>query len=107
MEATTSPRLRAPQRRAVIETAAARLFAEHGYAGTRLDDVAAAAHVTKPILYRHFASKKALYLGLLVQHREQQLSIAPRAGSAADEPTLPICSSAGSTRSTSTRRRGE
>ena len=35
------------------------LFAERGYAGTRLDDVAAAAGVTKPIVYRHFESKKA------------------------------------------------
>jgi AcrR family transcriptional regulator len=47
------------------------LFAEHGYAGTRLEDIAAAANVTKPILYRHFASKKALYLALLEAHRDQ------------------------------------
>ena len=53
--------------------AAADLFAERGYAGTRLDDVAAAAHVTKPIVYRHFESKKALYLALLARH-ERDLS---------------------------------
>jgi hypothetical protein len=47
---------------------AGRLFARDGYAGTRLDDVAAAAHVTKPIVYRHFESKKALYLALLDKH---------------------------------------
>ena len=91
METTTRARLRAPQRRAVIEAAAARLFAEHGYAATRLDDIAAAADVTKPILYRHFASKKALYLALLVRHREQQLSLAPPAGPPlVGEPTLPM-----------------
>ena len=91
METTTRARLRAPQRRAVIEAAAARLFAEHGYAATRLDDIAAAAQVTKPILYRHFASKKALYLALLVRHREQQLSLAPPAGPPlVGEPTLPM-----------------
>ena len=55
-------RLPADERRALIEGAAARLFAERGYAGTRLDDVAAAAGVTKPILYRHFDSKKAQQL---------------------------------------------
>jgi AcrR family transcriptional regulator len=67
------PRRRLPpaERRALIEEAAARLFAERGYAGTRLDDVAAAAHVTKPMLYRHFESKKALYLALLERHRGQ------------------------------------
>lgn len=48
--------------------AAGPLFGERGYAGTRLDDVAAAAGVTKPIVYRHFASKKNLYLALLAKH---------------------------------------
>jgi AcrR family transcriptional regulator len=55
----------------VIEDAAARLFAERGYAATRLDEIAAAARVTKPVLYRHFDSKKALYLALLAKHAEQ------------------------------------
>ncbi len=55
-----------------MEAAAARLFAAHGYAATRLDDVAVAAGVTKPILYRHYPSKKALYLGILDRHREEQ-----------------------------------
>src|SRR5262249_32044482 len=64
-------RLPAAARRALIEAAAARLFAERGYAATRLDDVAAAANVTKPVLYRHFETKKALYLALLERHRAQ------------------------------------
>src|SRR5262245_10529746 len=64
-------RLPAAARRALIEAAAARLFAERGYATTRLDDVAAAANVTKPVLYRHFETKKALYLALLERHRAQ------------------------------------
>lgn len=62
-------RLPAPERRALIERAAAELFAERGYEGTRLEDVAAAAHVTKPVLYRHFASKSDLYVALLERHR--------------------------------------
>ena len=66
-----SPRRRlAPeQRRALIVEAAGRRFGERGYDGTRLDDVAAAAGVTKPVLYRHFADKTALYLALLERHR--------------------------------------
>ena len=63
-------RIPAAQRRAGVLAAAATLFAERGYAGTRLDDVAAAAGVTKPIVYRHFDSKKALYLALLAKHEE-------------------------------------
>jgi AcrR family transcriptional regulator len=64
-------RLKADERRGVIEEAAAPLFAEQGYAATRLDQIAAAAQVTKPVLYRHFDSKKALYLALLAKHVEQ------------------------------------
>jgi AcrR family transcriptional regulator len=55
----------------VIEEAAGELFGERGYAGIRLDEIAAAANVTKPVLYRHFDSKKALYLALLAAHAEQ------------------------------------
>jgi AcrR family transcriptional regulator len=61
-------RIPAAERRALILREAGRLFARDGYAATRLDDVAAAAHVTKPIVYRHFESKKALYLALLDKH---------------------------------------
>jgi AcrR family transcriptional regulator len=63
-------RLPADERRALITRAAGRLFARHGYAATRLEDIAAAAGVTKPIVYRHFESKKALYLALLAKHEE-------------------------------------
>jgi AcrR family transcriptional regulator len=67
---TTRTRLSAEERRQVIERQAGRLFARAGYAGVTLDDVAAAAGVTKPMVYRHFASKKALYLGLLAKHEQ-------------------------------------
>ena len=63
-------RLAPEQRRHLIVEAAGRLFGERGYDATRLDDVAAAAGVTKPVLYRHFDDKTALYLALLERHRE-------------------------------------
>jgi AcrR family transcriptional regulator len=53
----------------VIIEAAGPIFGDRGYDGTRLDDIAAAAGVTKPILYRHFDSKAALYVALLERHR--------------------------------------
>jgi len=63
-------RLPLPERRAVIIEAAGRLFGERGYEATRLDQIAAAAGVTKPIVYRHFDSKGDLYLALLDRHRD-------------------------------------
>jgi AcrR family transcriptional regulator len=71
--ATRRRRLPKTQRRQVIEEAASRLFAEHGYAEARLDDIAAAAGVTKQLLYQHFPSKKALHLALLAKHRDEIL----------------------------------
>ena len=71
MAATTTRRRLAPEaRRELIESAAVRLFAARGYAGTTLDEVAAEAGVTKPMVYRHFRSKKDLYLALLARHRD-------------------------------------
>jgi AcrR family transcriptional regulator len=66
------PRQRLPvaERRAVLIEAAGRLFGERGYEATRLDEIAAAAGVTKPIVYRHFDSKRDLYLALLDRHRD-------------------------------------
>jgi AcrR family transcriptional regulator len=63
-------RLAAADRRVMIEDAAARIFARDGYAAARLDDIAAAAGVTKPVIYRHFPSKKALHMALLVRLRD-------------------------------------
>jgi AcrR family transcriptional regulator len=63
-------RLPSAERRATILRAAGPLFARDGFAATRLEDVAAAAGVTKPILYRHFDSKKALYVALLDKHEQ-------------------------------------
>jgi AcrR family transcriptional regulator len=68
----TAPQKRLPpaERRELILESAGRLFGERGYAHTSLDEIAGAAGVTKPILYRHFDSKKALYLALLERHRD-------------------------------------
>ncbi|MEU9116054.1 TetR/AcrR family transcriptional regulator [Streptomyces sp. NPDC048483] len=59
-----------------IEDAAARLFAERGYAGTTIGEIAAAAGLSKPMLYRHFDSKQDLHLALLERHRDE-LAAAP------------------------------
>lgn len=51
----------APERRAALIRAAKDAFAERGFAATSMDDVAAAAGVSRLIVYRHFDSKEALY----------------------------------------------
>ena len=72
----TRKRLRSAERRAIIVEAAGRLFGERGYEATRIDEIAAAAGVTKPVVYRHFDSKRALYLALLERHRDDLSSFA-------------------------------
>ena len=54
----------AERRRRLIETAL-RVFTEGSYRGTTTAEIARAAGVSEPILYRHFASKRDLYLAAL------------------------------------------
>jgi AcrR family transcriptional regulator len=54
-------RLRSTERREQLLSVAAELFADGGYDATTMDQVAARAGVTKPLLYQHFESKHALY----------------------------------------------
>jgi AcrR family transcriptional regulator len=85
MCAKSRRRLPVAERRAVVIEAAGRLFGERGYEATRLDEIAAAAGVTKPIVYRHFDSKRDLYLALLDRHRDELagfVSSIPAEGSA-------------------------
>src|SRR5208283_2297193 len=55
-------RLSAEQRKAAIVRAALPLFARQGYAETTTKDLARAAGVSEPLLYKHFPSKEALYV---------------------------------------------
>src|SRR5471032_1614322 len=48
------------ERRTELTRAAARLFAQHGYQGTSLADLAEALGVQKPSLYHHIESKEDL-----------------------------------------------
>jgi len=48
-----------PRRRAILQ-AALRVFGEQGYAGASMDDIAAAAGITKGAIYGYFPGKEAL-----------------------------------------------
>lgn len=58
-------RLPAHKRRQQILDVALQEFSGAGYHATTMDDVAASAGVTKPVLYQHFSSKRALYIHLV------------------------------------------
>ena len=57
-----------------IEAAATRLFAERGFAATTVDDIVEAAGLTKPMLYRHFESKRELCVTLLERFRAELIA---------------------------------
>jgi AcrR family transcriptional regulator len=69
-------RLSSARRRALIEQAAARLFAQRGFQGATVAQICAAAGVSKPMLYRHFESKHELQVRLL-ERRRDELAAAP------------------------------
>jgi len=58
-------RLPAAERRQALLDAAMRVFACGSYSGATTADIAREAGVSEPILYRHFASKRDLYLAVL------------------------------------------
>jgi AcrR family transcriptional regulator len=58
----------ASARREVIANAASVLFAERGYRGASIEEIARASGVTPPVVYEHFASKRELYRALLERH---------------------------------------
>ncbi|HEX5909777.1 MAG TPA: TetR/AcrR family transcriptional regulator [Thermoleophilaceae bacterium] len=86
MASTATPRLARSERRDLVLRAGGAEFGRRGYAAARIEDIAAAAGVTKPIVYRHFESKKGLYLALLRKHETDLPTFLEGAG----EGTTPI-----------------
>jgi AcrR family transcriptional regulator len=64
----------AAQTRERLLRAAADVFAERGYDGTRVADIAAAAGVSNGALYAHFASKADLLVAALHAHGRRTLA---------------------------------
>lgn len=55
--------------------AAGEVFAKHGYDRASLDDVAAAAGLTKGAVYSSFASKDELFYALMREHIDERLAL--------------------------------
>jgi AcrR family transcriptional regulator len=77
-------RLRAEQRRESILESANIVFGQRGYDTVRIDDVAAAAGISKALIYEHFRSKQELYSELMNRAALDLLDRIVAAGSSQD-----------------------
>jgi AcrR family transcriptional regulator len=65
----------ADARREVIVQAATQVFAERGYRGASIDEIARRSGVSAPVVYDHFASKQDLHRVLLERHRDELVAL--------------------------------
>lgn len=79
----------APRRELLLE-AAADLFAARGYHAVGIDDIGAAAGISGPGVYRHFASKQALLEALCDRAMTRMLDGARRTRASVPDPTAAL-----------------
>jgi len=77
----------ATDRRAQLLQTAAALFSKRGYARTTTAEIARSAGVTEPIIYRHFDSKRDLFVALIERAGEETLSAWKRHLRGASDPS--------------------
>ena len=78
-------RLPAAERRTQVLQVALREFAARGFPRTSMNDIAEAGGVTKPVLYQHFESKRALYLALIDEVASEMLETISKAAANAGD----------------------
>jgi len=62
------------QRREQLLDIGRKLFAERGFEGTSVEEIAATAKVSKPVVYEHFGGKEGLYAVVVDREIENLLS---------------------------------
>jgi AcrR family transcriptional regulator len=72
---STKKRLPAAERREIIERNATEVFAERGYHGAGMEEIARRSGVTPPVVYDHFDSKLDLHRRLLERTRDELLAM--------------------------------
>lgn len=72
MTTTTRRRDRAAREREMLD-AAEEVFGERGYAATSMDEIAARAGVSKPLVYQYYGSKDGLFVACLGRLRARLL----------------------------------
>src|SRR4051812_14985561 len=55
------PRMTGKERREQLLDVGRKLFAEKGFEGTSVEEIASTAQVSKPVVYEHFGGKEGLY----------------------------------------------
>jgi AcrR family transcriptional regulator len=66
------------ERREQLLDIARRLFAERGLDGTSIEEIAARADVSKPVVYEHFGGKEGLYAVVVDREVERFIAMATR-----------------------------
>ena len=71
----TRPRVRmtGPQRRQQLLDVGREVFAQRGYDGTSIEELAARADVSKPVVYGHFGGKEGIYTGVVDREMQRLL----------------------------------
>jgi AcrR family transcriptional regulator len=86
--ATEQPSLRAEQvaqTRAALVAAGRRLFGEHGFGATSVEDLAGEARLTTGALYHHFPTKTALFEAVFVQAHTDLMTASTNAAKGASD----------------------
>jgi AcrR family transcriptional regulator len=73
------------QTRAALVAAGRRMFGEHGFRGTSVEDLAREARVTTGALYHHFPTKTALFEAVFVQAHMELMTSATEAAMGAED----------------------
>lgn len=81
-------RITAPQRRQLIIQAALTLFSQKGFRGTTTREIALEVGVSEATIFKHFATKEALYSAIIdaEARAEEVLAAASEAATARDDP---------------------
>jgi len=72
---TAAPRLSASARRTQLLEIARTVFAQRGFEATSVEEIAARAKVSKPIVYEHFGGKEGLYAVLVDREMERVVAL--------------------------------
>lgn len=76
------------QRREQLLDVGRRLFAEKGFEGTSVEEIAATAQVSKPVVYEHFGGKEGLYAVVVDREIHKLLEAITGALQTDDHPRL-------------------
>jgi AcrR family transcriptional regulator len=75
------------ERREQLLDISRRLFAERGFEGTSIEEIAARADVSKPVVYEHFGGKEGLYAVVVDREVERFIAMATRLLAGEDNTT--------------------